>query len=146
MAIETTAFVPKSVLEQVLPHLNLVLMDIKHADSAKHERYTGKTNELILENARFIADFPGVDLTIRVPVIPGFNGTKEEIAAIVSVASNLSRINGVHLLPFHRMGENKYNHLQYNYKMKGVMPLSNEYMQELKQVVERAGLHCQIGG
>ena len=145
-AVETTAFAPQSVLEQVLPNLDLVLLDIKHADSAKHERHTGKTNELILENAAFIAAFPGVKLTIRVPVIPGFNDQPEEIAAIAAIARSLPGVTNLHLLPYHRMGENKYDHLQYEYKLKGVAPTGPEKIQALKRIVESTGLSCQIGG
>ncbi|WP_434778168.1 glycyl-radical enzyme activating protein [Neisseria sp. Ec49-e6-T10] len=145
-AIETAAFVPRENIEKVLPYLDLVLMDIKHANSTKHTCYTGKPNEPILENAKLF-DQADVELIIRVPVIPGFNDKVEEIIDIAKIAASLSSVKELHLLPFHRMGENKYQHLQYEYKMKGVVPIVSEKIIQLKETVEQATqLHCQIGG
>lgn len=146
-AAETTAYVGRESLDKVLPHLDLVLMDIKHADSAKHKEYTGVPNERILENARHIAEFPGIRLVVRVPVVPGFNDTSEEILAIAAVAESLQGVDTIHLLPFHRMGQNKYDHLQYDYRMDGVEPLTQEKANELRDVVrENTSLICKIGG
>ena len=146
-AVETAAYVPREKIAQTLPYLNLVLLDIKHADSKKHEQYVGQPNELILENAHYIASFPNVELIIRVPVIPGFNDQPEEIAAIAKIANSLPGVKKLHLLPYHRMGENKYDYLKYDYKMKGIDALSPERAAYLKTVVEQnASLHCQIGG
>ncbi len=146
-AVETAACVPREKLEKTLPYINLVLLDIKHADSKKHEAFTGKPNELIQENARFIASFPNTELIIRVPVIPGFNDQPEEIAAIARIADSLPGVKKIHLLPYHRMGENKYDYLQYNYAMKGIIPLTIEQINHLKQVVEQnSSLLCQVGG
>ena len=146
-AVETTAYVGRDSLDKVLPHLDLVLMDIKHADSAKHKEYTGVPNERILQNARYIAQYGGPRLVIRTPVIPGFNDTHEEILAICAIAESLPGVDTIHLLPFHRMGQNKYEHLQYDYRMEGVEPLSQEKATELQNVVrENTGLICKIGG
>ncbi len=84
---------------------------------------------------------------IRVPVIPGFNDQPEEIAAIAKIANSLVGVKKLHLLPYHRMGENKYDYLKYDYKMKGVEPLTQEQVVHLKTVVEQnSSLSCQIGG
>jgi len=126
-----------------------VLLDIKHANSLKHKKYAGVSNERILENARYIAEFPGgnFQLIVRVPVIPGFNDTPEEILAIAAVAEGLPGVETVHLLPFHRMGQNKYEYLKYEYSMNGVEPLSQEAAETLRDVVQReTALACKIGG
>ena len=54
-AIETTGFAKQEVLDRILPFVDTVLMDIKHTDSAKHKEFTSQPNDLILENARYIA-------------------------------------------------------------------------------------------
>lgn len=68
-AVETTGFAPFETVERYLPRLDYVLMDIKHMDSDKHKAFTGQPNELILENARKIAQ-KHPHLTIRTPVVP----------------------------------------------------------------------------
>jgi pyruvate formate lyase activating enzyme len=120
-------------------------MDIKHINSNKHKEFTGVPNELILENARKIAE-SGTRLIIRVPVIPGFNDTIEEIKAIATFAKTLPNVTELHLLPYHRLGQDKYDGLNRNYSLTNIGPLSNERMEELLTVVKLSGLESQIGG
>lgn len=146
-AVETAANISREKLALTLPYLDMVLLDIKHADSLKHEQYVGKPNDIILENAHYIANTPNVELVIRVPVIPGFNDQPDEIAAIAKIADNLPGVQKIHLLPYHRMGENKYDYLQRDYEMKGIKPSENSHIGQLKIVVEQnSSLTCQIGG
>ena len=144
-AIESTGFASFDKIEKLLEHLDLYLMDIKHTDSQKHKEYTTQPNELILENARKIAK-SGVELIIRVPVIPGFNCSKEEIASIANFAKSLETVRELHLLPYHRLGEPKYEGLGREYAMKDVGSIPAEHMELLKKTVEDTGLKCQIGG
>ncbi len=144
-AIESTGFASFDKIEKLLEHLDLYLMDIKHTDSQKHKEYTTQPNELILENARKIAK-SGVELIIRVPVIPGFNCSKEEISSIANFAKSLETVRELHLLPYHRLGEPKYEGLGREYAMKDVGSIPAEHMELLKKTVEETGLKCQIGG
>ena len=144
-AIESAASLPFSEIEKLLPYLDLYLMDIKHIDSKKHKDFTGKGNELILENAKKISE-SGVELIIRTPVIPSFNDTKEEILAISKFASSLKGVREHHLLPYHRLGSDKYAGLGRNYSLKEILPPSNEKMEYLKSIAESAGIKAQIGG
>ena len=144
-AIETTAAVPTDVVARIIPHIDHVLMDIKHMDSEKHKEFTGKGNELILENARYIAEHTD-DLTIRVPVIPTFNDTKEEISAIAKFANSLPGVTKLHLLPYHRLGQNKYDGLGRKYYFENIPTIPDERMNYLLDVARESGLVCQIGG
>lgn len=144
-AIETTAYTSKEVLEKVLPWLDLILLDIKHMDPNKHKMYVGQPNEVILKNARFIGEF-GIPIIIRVPVIPGFNDGVLDIEDIAFFAKTIKSVKQIHLLPYHRLGENKYDYLEYEYRMKGVKPPKKDEMTQLKEVVEEIGIPCQIGG
>jgi pyruvate formate lyase activating enzyme len=122
-------------------------MDIKHMNSAKHERFTSKPNEQILENAKYIAE-NARHLIIRVPTVPTFNATREEIADIARFASSLPGVNELHLLPYHRLGQDKYTGIGRSYELDGIAPPTNELMAELKEAAEVAApnLHVQIGG
>ena len=144
-AIETTSNAPWETIEQILPYLDLVLLDIKHLDSAKHKLFTGASNERSLENAVKIAN-SGVELIIRTPVIPTFNDTPEEIKAISNFASKLNGVKEHHLLPYHRLGQDKYEGLSRKYELSEITPPSNEKMNYLKEVAESSGLKIQIGG
>ncbi len=144
-AVESTANAPYENIEKILPYLDLYLMDIKHMDSAKHKEFTSAGNERILENAKKLSK-SGVELVIRTPVVPGFNDTAEEIRAIAKFASTLDGVKQHHLLPYHRLGQDKYAGLDRNYALKGVEPPTQERMEYLLSVAEESGLRCQIGG
>ena len=144
-AVESTANAPYENIEKILPYLDLYLMDIKHMDSAKHKEFTAAGNERILENAKRLAT-SGVELVIRTPVVPGFNDTAEEIRAIAKFAASLPGVREHHLLPYHRLGQDKYAGLDRNYALKGVEPPTQERMEYLLSVAEESGLKCQIGG
>ena len=144
-AMESTGFADFSVISRYLPYLDLYLMDIKHMNSAKHKEFTSQPNELILENARKITD-AGTRLIVRTPVIPTFNATKEEIGEIAKFASSLKGVTQIHILPYHRIGTDKYKGLNRDYSLTGIEPPSKELMNELLEVVNSYGLKGQIGG
>lgn len=145
-AIESTGFADFAVIEQkILPHLDHFLMDIKHMDPAKHKAYIGHTNERVLENAKKIAEKAN-RLVIRVPTVPGFNDTPAEITAIAEFAATLPGVEELHLLPYHRLGQDKYSWLGREYTLADIQPPENEHMQQLLLAAQRSGLRCQIGG
>ncbi len=145
-AVETTACLPFYMIEPQLPLLDYVLMDIKHTDSLKHEKYTGMRNELILANAKRIAQIKGDRLIIRVPVIPNFNDTESEIRDIARFTASLGGVREIHLLPYHRLGYDKYVGLSREYGMGDVRPPQNEQMERLRRVAEAEGLIAIVGG
>lgn len=144
-AMESTGHAKFEVIERILPYLDLYLMDIKHMDSRKHQEFTTQPNGLILENARKIAE-RAKELIIRVPVIPTFNNTPDEIRAIAEFAASLPNVKELHLLPYHRLGQDKYAGLGREYLLDGIEPLNNDDMLPLLAVAEKSGLKCQIGG
>lgn len=146
-AVESTACASWEKIEALLPYTDQYLMDIKHIDSAKHREFTGVPNERILENARRIAASGLTELSIRVPTIPTFNATPGEIRQIALFADQLGNVKRIHLLPYHRLGSDKYAGLHRDYGM-GEIPVPDaETMQLLKKVVEEnTRLECVIGG
>ena len=146
-AMESMGCAPYDVIESILPYLDHYLLDIKHMDAAKHKEYTGRSNELMLENAGKIARSGQTRLSIRIPVIPTFNDSVGEIREIAVYAKELGRVEKIHLLPYHRLGRDKYDGLGREYRMGDVLPPPAEQMQELKAEAEAvSGLPCQIGG
>ncbi len=144
-AVETTACLPFYMIEPHLPFLDTVLLDIKHTNSEKHEEYCGLRNELILDNARKIAD-SGASLVIRVPTIPTFNDTEEEIRSIARFAKSLRGVKEIHLLPYHRLGFDKYTGLGRDYGMGDLPTPTKEKMEALRNVAASEGLTAIIGG
>ncbi|MFP4475663.1 MAG: glycyl-radical enzyme activating protein [Desulfatibacillaceae bacterium] len=107
-ALDTCGHVDWALYEKVLDLTDLVLLDIKHMNSAAHRAYTGAGNERILDNAKRIAE-RGVSLRIRIPVIPGTNDTRENWRETARFAESLGdAVQGVDLLPYHPYAGGKY--------------------------------------
>ena len=144
-ALESTACADYEKIRALLENLDTYLLDIKHIDSRKHKEFTGVGNELILANALKLSE-DAKKLVIRVPVIPGFNNTESEILEIAKFAADLKNVTHIHLLPYHRLGYDKYIGLGREYTM-GDAPLNTaEHIARLKRVAESTGLICEIGG
>lgn len=144
-AIETTGFAEMDVIRRLLPYVDTVLMDIKHTNPEKHKEFTTRDNGSILENAKHIAR-ESKCLIIRTPVIPTFNDTEAEIRSIAEFAKNLYGVREMHLLPYHRIGSDKYAGLGRTYTMAHISPPKKEQMEKLLAVVNETGLIGKIGG
>lgn len=146
-AMESTGYAKWEIIERLLPYLDQFLLDIKHMNPDKHKEYTGKSNELMLKNARKIAGSGMTELSIRIPVIPGFNDTEEEIRDIAGYTKKIGNVRRLHLLPYHRLGQDKYEGLGRVYLMGNTEPPSAERMKKLLEIAKRtSGVECQIGG
>ncbi|MDD2970684.1 MAG: glycyl-radical enzyme activating protein [Lachnospiraceae bacterium] len=146
-AMESMGCAEYETIASILPYLDQYLMDIKHMNPEKHRRFTGKSNEGMLENARKIAASGLTELSIRVPVIPTFNDTVEEIREIALFADRLPGVKRIHLLPYHRLGQDKYEGLGRTYEMSDILPPTQAHMELLKREVEQqTDLECQLGG
>ncbi len=145
-AMETCGHTPWVVLERLLPYLDVVLFDVKHIDAERHRQTTGMDNALILENLRRISA-AGSQVRVRVPLIPGFNATTGDVAAIAAFVRGLPRpVQGVDLLPYHSMGKAKYAALGREYPWLNHKRLSDAAVQELASTVTAYGLSVTVGG
>ena len=144
-ALDTSGYALKKVFDSVIDKVDLFLYDLKLMDDEKHMKYVGVSNRLILENLEALAE-KGRETWIRFPVIPGITNTQENIYKVREFASSLNSINKIDLLPYHRIGESKYEKLGLENKMKGIAPLSDKEMNELKKYFEDYEFKVKIGG
>lgn len=111
-AIETCGMTPDHHLRAAAPWLSYALFDIKHMDSDIHKQNTGAGNERILANFRILAEeFPSLPLLARTPIIPGVNDTEEAVGAIAEFIKPFGHVR-YEMLPYHRLGTQKYQFLQ----------------------------------
>jgi pyruvate formate lyase activating enzyme len=145
-AMETCGHTQWQVFERLLPHLDLLLIDVKHVDATIHRQYTGIDNTLILENLRRILA-AGKPVRVRVPLIPGFNATPGDLAAIATFVADLpGPLLGVDLLPYHTLGKSKYAALGREYLWQEHARLAQAEIDNLAEVVRAQGLLVTVGG
>lgn len=116
--VESALNVPTEHLEAVSEYTDLFIADIKHMDSAKHREITGAGNELILKNLRRIVELEK-PLVLRTPIVIGYNADDENIRATGRFIRDelKGRILQYQLLPYRKMGTEKYDSLQIPYPM-----------------------------
>lgn len=118
--LETSAFAPWDHLWQVAQYCHTVFVDLKHMDSEKHQTMTGVGNEGILDNiARLCRELPrrGGKVIVRMPLIPGYNDDDEAVAAGARFVSGLEGAPELNLLPYHNLGESKYEMIGAEYTL-----------------------------
>ena len=109
-AIDTAGLVPWESIAKTLPVCDLYLYDVKCADTALHRRFTGVSNDRILENLRRLSS-AGAKIWIRIPVIPDFNDNMAELSRVAGIVASLDRVDAVALMPYHSLGVSKYETL-----------------------------------
>lgn len=143
--LDTTCYAPWPVLEGLLGNVDLFLCDLKHTDSAAHERLTGVSNELILENIRRLAQL-GKEMILRVPVIPGLNDSEENLEAIGRFAATLDGVDRLDLLPYNEAMQAKVARLARSYTLWEAKPPTRERMEGLANRLADFGLQVKIDG
>ena len=141
--IDTSGQVAWSVINRVLPYVDLVLYDIKHISPHQHQLYTGASNHLILSNLRRLCGC-GVPVEIRMPIIPTINDSQETITSTARFLGSLNNITAVRLLPYHRLAGSKYQSLGMENTMPDVASPSARQMQQIAQWMSQYGLKVII--
>jgi pyruvate formate lyase activating enzyme len=144
-AMETSGFQEWDAFARTLTDLDLLLYDLKAMDPEKHLRFTGVSNERILDNLRRAVS-RGVATVIRVPVIPGFNDEEENFQTMGRLLAGIGPIQRVDLLPYHRFGEATYARLGRAYALDGISLMPDERLEELAGILRGQGFQVQIGG
>lgn len=142
-ALDTSGYAKWHVLKKVLPFVDLVLLDLKIMEPKKHREILRGSLDLVLENAKKINE-AGKRTIIRVPIVPHYTADEENIHQIARFISQLTVVERVELLPFHRMAESKYYQLGRSYPMDDVQPPSGLLMENLKRLMESHGLKVVV--
>ncbi len=142
IAVETNLYWDFSAMLPVLKELDLLMFDLKLADSGVHRQWTGADNEVILKNIALL-DTLNIPLIARTPLIPGVTDNVENISAIAALLKLLKNLQGYELLNFNPLGESKYTSLALKNPFAGSKPLPPEKLRLLCDAA--AGLNVKIG-
>jgi len=143
-ALDTCGFAEWPVFEQVLPYIDLLLYDIKCMDSRKHEEFTGVSNDLILENLKRSSQ-QGKSIWIRIPLIPGYNDSEENLSLIARFIGPLKGVKKVSFLPYNAATSVKYQLIGKNYPLEHIAPHSKKRLKAFIQIFSRLGIRTELG-
>ncbi len=146
-AVDTSGYASRENFRAIIPFTDLFLFDIKHLDDARHIEVTGVSNQLILENYRFLLE-NAREMMLRIPVIPGINNGKDHILSLVKLIIDYRTpvLKKINLLPYNKIGSSKYKRFNRINKMEGVEPPAKEEMRLLKEMFSETGVKVKIGG
>jgi pyruvate formate lyase activating enzyme len=141
--LDTCGFAAESTFMEVGAVVDGFLFDVKMIDPEKHEAWTNRDNDLILENfGRAVAS--GKAVRMRVIIIPGLTDTEDNLNGIVRLAREKEFSGPIDLMPYHRMGAGKYRNMGKDYAMDGVEPPTPKRLEEIVRFFEGAGFQTTI--
>lgn len=120
---------------RLLEYTDLVLLDIKHIDDTEHKKLTGRSNKNTLNFAKYLSD-NGKDMWIRHVLVPGITDNDEQLKRLRGFIVGLKTVKKVEVLPYHTMGEVKYEKLGYAYPLKGVQPPTRERVENARKILK----------
>ena len=128
----------------LLPYTDLILYDLKLMDPEEHRRHTGADNRQILSNLENCTA-SGTELTVRVPVIPAYTDSAENLEAIAEFVAGLpGAVASLELLPYHRLGASKYESLGLDYPLSDLNVPEPRELDHLLDLVRSAGIPSRI--
>ena len=149
-ALDTCGLCSRPVLERLLPLADLILFDLKLADAAEHERWTGANNRAILENLRYVGQAlrssPPQALWVRTPLAPGATTTEQNIRAIGAVLAD--SLDGVlqrwELCAFNNLCRDKYRRLDLEWAFAGVPLMTRAELAQAESWAKDSGVDPHI--
>lgn len=121
-------------LDKLMALTDLVMLDIKHIDPEKHKELTQQPNENILKFAAYL-DEKHVDMWIRHVVVPGITDDDKYLFELGYFIGQFDNLKALDVLPYHTMGEKKYQSLGMEYKLKGVPAMDKNKLLDKKKVI-----------
>lgn len=124
----------RAEFDRLMAATDLVMLDIKHIDDAEHQKLTGQSNKHILEFAEYLKE-KNVPVWIRHVVVPTITLNDEYLYRLGYFIGGLDNLKALDVLPYHTMGEVKYQNLGIDYPLKGIPAATKEEAEHAKEVI-----------
>jgi len=141
--VDTSGFVSWATFEYIRADVDLFLYDLKLMDNTDHQKYTGVSNPLILQNLQTLSQ-QGHNIVVRVPVIPGITDDDENIRQIGAFVAALPQPPPIELLPYHHIGADKYHRLNIAYELPSIQPPSEEKLSHIAEFLQEFKLQVKV--
>lgn len=139
-AIDTSGYLEIEEAKEVLEYTDLVLLDIKSYNNEVFKNLTGISNENTLNLAKYLSDIDK-PTWIRYVLVPGITDDIKDIEDLARFISGMRNIERVQILPFHKLGEYKWEELGYKYELENTQPPTEEMVEKTKDIFTNYGLY-----
>lgn len=144
-AVDTSGYADRSTVAAVAMRTDLFLYDLKLIDAERHKQFTGVTNEIILENLKYLHHL-GADITIRFPLIPGVNDDDDNLSQVFRFLDPLDGIRDIHILPYHDYQKIKYSKFDMPYAAGHINKPPQDKVAACIGQFEKRGFQVSLGG
>ena len=143
--VETSLHANWEKIEPCIDYIDVFLADLKHVDAGKFKQYTGGSLGIVLDNFKKLESLQA-KVIVRVPVVPTFNDTTDEMREIINFAAGLENVDEINFIPFHTLGINKYKMLSMKYAFLKKAASDDARLNEYLELATENGLVARIGG
>ena len=143
--METTLHADRNKIKECIGLVDTFMVDLKHLDKEKFKEFTQGDAELVLSNFDMLAE-SDAEVIVRIPIIPGFNHSKETIFEMIDYVAMHKKIKEIHFLPYHDFAIEKYKMLNIKYTMGDSQPLNAYDMHDYAEYAKLKGFKTKIGG
>jgi len=138
-ALDTQGFLSAQLEDEWFDDVDLVLLDIKHIDPDKYQALTSHPLQPTLDFAQRLSAM-GKKMWIRYVLVPGYTDEFADVEKLADFVATLQGVERVEILPFHKMGEHKWEELGFKYHLKEVQPPTPELLERVIAQFQKRGL------
>ena len=124
-----------SKFDELIKYVDLFLLDIKHINEEKCIKLTGKSNSNTLDFAKYL-DSNNKEMWIRQVILPGYTSDEEDLLKTKEFINRLKNVTNIEVLPYHTLGEVKYQKLNIDYPLKGIEPPSKDLINKAYKILK----------
>lgn len=135
-ALDTSGFIFNSAAKAVLEYTDLILLDIKSINPETFTKVTSANIDSVLTFAKYASD-SFIKTWIRFVLVPGLTDNLDEIEMLSKYINSISSVERIEVLPFHKMGEYKWEALGYQYQLKDTESPSTSLVSEVKEIFKK---------
>lgn len=143
--IETSLYVYWKKVAKCIGLVETFLVDLKHTDKAKFKTFTQGDAEIVMNNLNKLTE-TDAHVIVRIPVVPGFNFSENEMKQMIEFVTTLRNVKEIHFLPYHTYGVEKYRMLGIDYVFSNNKPVQDSELKPFIQYALSKGLRTKIGG
>ncbi|HYJ51956.1 MAG TPA: pyruvate formate-lyase-activating protein [Allosphingosinicella sp.] len=141
-AIETNGSLGERLSDDELRLIDLVILDMKAFEPEQHERVCGiRDNAPVIAFARRLAAL-GRPMWLRYVLVPGLTDDPAEMAKLAAFGASLGVVERAEILPFHQLGQHKWERLGLDYSLAATEPPDNEAVERAIAIFRAAGLNA----
>lgn len=143
--VDTSGLADRSDFKRVAEIVDLFLYDLKLADDELHRENVGASNQLILDNLRYLVQ-NNKKVRVRVPLIPTITDTEQNLVTVADFIKSLDKQIPVDLLPFNLLARDKFQRFNLNNRLKSMATQASTKLEQMSQIFNVRGIAVSIGG